>query len=148
MLRRLPQIRRASGTTCMNWYRSAIMPSPWGVPKSVGQWRIRAEIWPHDPQIATDTAMAIGCLYRDRREDYRHGGRKAVRKRQQQRPPRAVDRAGHPRPRHALPDCPTLFGTLPLIRRHLNFQGRHAFVLSETVAQGQLRPLRDLRQEL
>ena len=35
-----------------------------------------------------------------------------------------------------------------LIRRHLNFQGRHAFVLSETVAQGQLRPLRDLRQEL
>ena len=36
----------------------------------------------------------------------------------------------------------------PLIRRHLNFQGRHAFVLSETVAQGQLRPLRDLRQEL
>ena len=36
----------------------------------------------------------------------------------------------------------------PLIRRHLNFHGRHAFVLSETVAQGQLRPLRDLRQEL
>ena len=59
----------------------------------------------------TDTAVAIGCLYRDRREGYRHGGRKAVRKRQQ-RPPRAVDRAGHPRPRHALPDCPTLFGTL------------------------------------
>ena len=36
----------------------------------------------------------------------------------------------------------------PLIHRHLNFQGRRAFVLSETVAQGQLRPLRDLRQEL
>ena len=27
-------------------------------------------------------------------------------------PPRTVDRAGHPRPRHALSDCPTLFGTL------------------------------------
>ena len=36
----------------------------------------------------------------------------------------------------------------PLIRRHLNFQGRHAFVLPEAVAQGQLRPLRDPRQEL
>ena len=36
----------------------------------------------------------------------------------------------------------------PLIRRHLNFQGRHVFVLPEAVAQGQLRPLRDLRQEL
>ena len=59
----------------------------------------------------TDTAVAIGCLYRDRREGYRHGGRQAVRKRQQC-PPRTVDRAGHPRPRHALPDCPTLFGTL------------------------------------
>ena len=44
----------------------------------------------------TDTAVAIGCLYRDRREDYRHGGRQAVRKRQQ-RPPRAVDRAGLPK---------------------------------------------------
>ena len=33
----------------------------------------------------------------------------------------------------------------PLIHRHLNFQGRHAFVLPEPVAQGQLRPLRDLR---
>ena len=52
----------------------------------------------------TDTAVAIGCLYRDRREGYRHGGRQAVRKRQQC-PPRTVDRAGHPRPRHALPDC-------------------------------------------
>ena len=31
----------------------------------------------------TDTAVAIGCLYRDRREGYRHGGRQAVRKRQQ-----------------------------------------------------------------
>ena len=61
----------------------------------------------------TDTAVAIGCLYRDRREGYRHGGRQAVRKRQQC-PPRTVDRAGHPRPRHALPDCPTLFGTLVL----------------------------------
>ena len=59
----------------------------------------------------TDTAVVIGCLYRDRREGYRHGGRQAVRKRQQC-PPRTVDRAGHPRPRHALPDCPTLFGTL------------------------------------
>ena len=36
----------------------------------------------------------------------------------------------------------------PLIYRHLNFQGRHAFVLPEAVAQGQLRPLRDPRQEL
>ena len=36
----------------------------------------------------------------------------------------------------------------PLIRRHLNCQGRHAFVLPEAVAQGQLRPVRDLRQEL
>ena len=52
----------------------------------------------------TDTAVAIGCLYRDRREGYRHGGRQAVRKRRQC-PPRTVDRAGHPRPRHALPDC-------------------------------------------
>ena len=59
----------------------------------------------------TDTAVAIGCFYRDRREGYRHGGRQAVRKRQQCSP-RTVDRAGHPRPRHALPDCPTLFGTL------------------------------------
>ena len=36
----------------------------------------------------------------------------------------------------------------PLIHRHLNFQGRHAFVLPEAVAQGQLRPLRGPRQEL
>ena len=28
--------------------------------------------------------------------------------------PRTVDRAGHPQPRHALRDCPTLFGTLPV----------------------------------
>ena len=36
----------------------------------------------------------------------------------------------------------------PLIHRHLNFQGRHAFVPPEAVAQGQLRPLRGPRQEL
>ena len=36
----------------------------------------------------------------------------------------------------------------PLIHRHLNFQGRRAFVLPEAVAQGQLRPLHDPRQEL
>ena len=73
----------------------------------------------------TDTAVAIGCLYRDRREGYRHGGRQAVRKRQQC-PPRTVDRAGHPRPRHALPDCPTLFGTLqhrPLRAKYRATQG-------------------------
>ena len=61
----------------------------------------------------TDTAVATGCLYRGRREGYRHGGRQAVRKRQQCLP-RTVGRAGHPRPRYALPDCPTLFGTLRL----------------------------------
>ena len=45
--------------------------------------------------------------------------------------------------------CPQDVARLsPLIRRHLNFQGRHAFVLPEAVAQGQLRPLRDPRQEL
>ena len=45
--------------------------------------------------------------------------------------------------------CPEDVARLsPLIRRHLNFQGRHAFVLPEAVAQGQLRPLRDPRQEL
>ena len=45
--------------------------------------------------------------------------------------------------------CPEDVARLsPLIHRHLNFQGRHAFVLPEAVAQGQLRPLRDPRQEL
>ena len=34
----------------------------------------------------------------------------------------------------------------PLGRRHLNVHGRHAFVLPEAVAQGQLRPLRNTRQ--
>ena len=36
----------------------------------------------------------------------------------------------------------------PLLRGHLNVQGRHAFVLPEAVAQGQLRPLRNTQQEL
>ena len=31
----------------------------------------------------------------------------------------------------------------PLIYKHINFQGRYSFALSETVAQGGLRPLRD-----
>jgi hypothetical protein len=30
----------------------------------------------------------------------------------------------------------------PLLSRHINFQGRYAFVLAEAVARGQLRPLR------
>ena len=34
----------------------------------------------------------------------------------------------------------------PLLRGHLNFQGRHAFVLPDAVAQGQLRPLRNSQQ--
>ena len=34
-----------------------------------------------------------------------------------------MDRAGHPRPRHALPDCPTLFGTL-LHALHADFAKR------------------------
>ena len=84
---------------------------PKGVPKvwgSAGSVRRYGHMIHRRP---TDTAVAIGCLYRDRREGYRHGGRQAVRKRQQC-PPRTVDRAGRPRSRHALPDCPTLFGTL------------------------------------
>ena len=36
----------------------------------------------------------------------------------------------------------------PLLRRHLNVHGRHAFVLPEAVAQGQLRPLRNTPQNL
>ena len=36
----------------------------------------------------------------------------------------------------------------PLIRRHLNVHGRHAFVLPEAVAQGQLRALRSTQQDL
>lgn len=31
----------------------------------------------------------------------------------------------------------------PLVHRHINFQGRHSFALSEAVARGELRPLRD-----
>ena len=31
----------------------------------------------------------------------------------------------------------------PLIYKHINFQGRYSFALSESVAQGGLRPLRD-----
>jgi TnpA family transposase len=31
----------------------------------------------------------------------------------------------------------------PLVHTHINFQGRYSFVLSDAVAQGQLRPLRD-----
>jgi len=31
----------------------------------------------------------------------------------------------------------------PLIYKHINFQGRYSFALSESVAQGRLRPLRD-----
>ena len=31
----------------------------------------------------------------------------------------------------------------PLVYKHINFQGRYSFALSETVAQGGLRPLRD-----
>ena len=86
------------------WHRGECQ-KVWG---SAGFVRIYGHMIHRRP---TDTAVAIGCLYRDRREGYRHGGRQAVRKRQQC-PPRTVDRAGHPRPRHALPDCPTLFGTL------------------------------------
>ena len=32
----------------------------------------------------------------------------------------------------------------PLVHRHINFQGRYSFMLSEVVARGELRPLRDL----
>ncbi len=31
----------------------------------------------------------------------------------------------------------------PLAYKHINFQGRYSFALSEAVAQGGLRPLRD-----
>ena len=31
----------------------------------------------------------------------------------------------------------------PLIHQHINFQGRYSFALSEAVARGDLRPLRD-----
>jgi hypothetical protein len=31
----------------------------------------------------------------------------------------------------------------PLIHKHMNFQGRYSFALSEAVARGDLRPLRD-----
>jgi hypothetical protein len=31
----------------------------------------------------------------------------------------------------------------PLLYKHINFQGRYSFALSESVAQGGLRPLRD-----
>jgi hypothetical protein len=31
----------------------------------------------------------------------------------------------------------------PLIHRHINFQGRYSFVLSESVERGELRPLRN-----
>ena len=31
----------------------------------------------------------------------------------------------------------------PLIHKHINFQGRYSFALSESVARGGLRPLRD-----
>ena len=31
----------------------------------------------------------------------------------------------------------------PLVHRHINFQGRYSFALSEAVARGELRPLRD-----
>jgi hypothetical protein len=31
----------------------------------------------------------------------------------------------------------------PLVHRHINFQGHYSFALSEAVARGELRPLRD-----
>jgi len=31
----------------------------------------------------------------------------------------------------------------PLLHRHINFQGRYAFVLAEAVARGEFRPLRN-----
>jgi hypothetical protein len=31
----------------------------------------------------------------------------------------------------------------PLVHKHINFQGRYSFALSESVARGELRPLRD-----
>jgi hypothetical protein len=35
----------------------------------------------------------------------------------------------------------------PLVHRHINFQGRYAFALSEAVAQGALRPLREPHEQ-
>ena len=35
----------------------------------------------------------------------------------------------------------------PLIHQHINFQGRYSFALSETVARGGLRPLRDPHEQ-
>ena len=35
----------------------------------------------------------------------------------------------------------------PLVYKHINFQGRYSFALSETVAQGALRPLRNPYEE-
>jgi hypothetical protein len=35
----------------------------------------------------------------------------------------------------------------PLVHHHINFQGRYAFALSEAVARGELRPLRDLSED-
>lgn len=44
----------------------------------------------------------------------------------------------------ALPVQPTDVARLsPLLHRHINFQGRYAFALAESVAQGALRPLRN-----
>ncbi len=31
----------------------------------------------------------------------------------------------------------------PLVHKHINFQGRYSFALSEAVARGELRPLRN-----
>jgi hypothetical protein len=35
----------------------------------------------------------------------------------------------------------------PLAHSHINFQGRYSFALSDSVARGALRPLRDLSAE-
>jgi hypothetical protein len=35
----------------------------------------------------------------------------------------------------------------PLVHNHINFQGRYSFALSESVARGELRPLRDLCED-
>jgi Tn3 transposase DDE domain len=34
----------------------------------------------------------------------------------------------------------------PLVHKHINFQGRYSFALSEAVARGELRPLRTLAE--
>ena len=34
-----------------------------------------------------------------------------------------------------------------LVHRHINFQGRYSFALSEAVAQGALRPLREPHEQ-